>query len=78
MSLVLRLHSRCTMSELDHLKQGIQNLSRQELAQFREWFVEFDHRIWDKQIEAHSKSGKFDGLVAKALADFKLGKAREI
>lgn len=66
------------MSELEQLELRIQNLSPEELARFREWFAEFDHLIWDKQIEADSKSGKLDGLIAQALADFKAGKAREI
>ena len=66
------------MSELEQLEQRIQNLPSDELAKFREWFVEFDHLIWDKQIEADSKAGKLNGLIADALADFKAGKAREI
>ncbi len=66
------------MSELEQLEQRIQNLSPEELAKFHEWFIEFDHLMWDKRIEADSKSGKLDGLVAEALADFRAGKAREI
>ena len=66
------------MSELEQLEQRIKKLSPDELAKFRAWFIEFDHLIWDKQIEADSKAGKLDGLIAEALADFKSGKAREI
>ena len=66
------------MSELDQLEQRIQRLSPDELAKFRAWFIEFDHLIWDKQIEADSKAGKLDGLIAEAHADYKAGKAREI
>ena len=66
------------MSELEQLEQRIQKLSPDELAKFRAWFIEFDHLIWDKQIEADSKAGKLDGLIAEAFADFKSGKAREI
>jgi hypothetical protein len=66
------------MSELEQLEQKIQNLPADELAKFRAWFIEFDHLIWDRQIEADSRAGKLDGLIAEALADFKAGKAREI
>jgi hypothetical protein len=66
------------MSELEQLEQRIRNLSPKDLAKFREWFTEFDHLIWDKQIEADSNSGKLDHLVAEAMTDFKAGKAREI
>ena len=66
------------MSELEQLEMRVKNLPSEELAKFREWFIEFDHLIWDKQIEADSKSGKLDHMVKEALADFKAGRAREI
>jgi len=66
------------MSELEQLEQRIRKLSPDQLAKFRAWFIEFDHLMWDRQIEADSKAGKLDGLVAEALAEFKAGKAREI
>lgn len=66
------------MSELEQLEQRIRDLPAEELARFRAWFVEFDHLVWDKQIEADSKTGKLDGLAAQALADYKAGKAREM
>ena len=66
------------LSEVDQLERRIENLAPQELAKFRAWFVEFDARVWDKQIEADAKVGKLGGLVAEALADYKAGKAREL
>ncbi len=66
------------MSELEELERRIRDLPPEDLARFRAWFVEFDHLLWDKQIEADSKAGKLDGLIAEALADYKAGKAREI
>jgi hypothetical protein len=66
------------MSEVEQLERRIENLSPQDLAKFRAWFVEFDARIWDDQIEADAKAGKLDDLIAEALADYKAGKAREL
>jgi hypothetical protein len=66
------------MSEVEQLEQRIGNLSPQDLAKFRAWFLEFDARVWDEQIEADAKAGKLDHLVAEALADYKAGKAREL
>ena len=66
------------MSNLEELEQRVQNLPAEELVKFRAWFIEFDHLIWDKQIEADSKAGKLHGLVSEALADYKAGKARAI
>ncbi len=66
------------MSNLEELEHRIQNLPTNELAKFRERFIEFDHLIWDKQLEADSKAGKLRGLVSEALVDYQTGKAREI
>ena len=66
------------MSELEEIEQRIRRLSSQELAQFRAWFAEFDHALWDRQIEQDSKAGKLDKLAAEALADYKAGKTRDV
>ena len=66
------------MSDLEDLEHKIQNLPIEELSKFRAWFIEFDHLLWDRQIEADSKAGKLHGLVSAARADYQTGKAREI
>ena len=42
------------MSELEEIEKRIRKLSPEELAEFRAWFIEFDHLVWDEQIEADS------------------------
>jgi hypothetical protein len=66
------------MSKLEELEKRIRNLSPDELAKLRAWFVEFDHLMWDRQIEIDAKAGKFAPLVNEALADCEAGKARTI
>jgi len=66
------------MSELEELENRIRNLPPEDLAKFRAWFVEFDHVLWDGQIQTDAKSGKLDRLVNEALADYKTGKVRKI
>lgn len=66
------------MTEVEQLERGIENLTPEQLARFRAWFLEFDARVWDQQIEADAKAGKLDGLIAEALADYKAGKARDL
>ena len=58
------------MSELEEIEQRIRKLPPDELARFRAWFIEFDHLLWDRQIEVDSKAGKFDKLAAEALQGF--------
>ena len=66
------------MSELEELEKRVRSLSAEELARFRAWFYEFDHQLWDRQIETDSNAGKLDQLAAESLADYKAGKAREV
>ncbi len=66
------------MTEVEKLEKKIEGLSPEELAKFRSWFVEFDARAWDRQIEADSKAGKLDRLANSALADYKSGRSKEI
>ena len=66
------------MSELEELEKRIRKLSPQDLARFRAWFAEFDHALWDRQIESDAKSGRLDRLVNEARADYKAGKAKKI
>lgn len=65
------------MSELEQLEERVLQLSTEDLAKFRAWFIEQDHRLWDKQIEADAAAGKLDHLIAEARAEYKDGKARE-
>ena len=66
------------MSKLEDLEKGIESLPPEELAKFRAWFVEFDQRLWDGQIERDSRAGKLDSLATQATAEYKAGKARKI
>ena len=66
------------MSEIEKIESRIQSLSAEELAQFRAWFIEFDGRVWDEQIEADVKAGKLKHLAAEALAEYKAGKTRKL
>jgi hypothetical protein len=66
------------MNELEQLEDRISKLPPNDLAQFRTWFLEFDAKVWDKQIEEDLKAGRLDRMIAEARADFKAGKAREL
>lgn len=66
------------MTEVEQLEKKVQGLSAGDLAEFRAWFIAFDSRVWDEQIEADLKAGRLDGLIAEALAEYKAGKAQEL
>lgn len=61
------------MSKVELLERQIEQLSDEELAQLRDWFVESDWKAWDRQIERASRAGKLGKLAQKALDDFAAG-----
>ncbi len=52
---------------MEIIERQIKELSPKELAEFREWFAEFDGELWDRQFEADVKAGKLDALAERAL-----------
>jgi hypothetical protein len=66
------------MTTVEYLEQQVQNLPKDQLAEFRRWFSEFDAAAWDAQIEADAVAGKFDAMAAEALAEYHAGKAQEL
>ena len=65
------------MSELEQLEKKVESLPPEELAKFREWFMEFDWQRWDVKIETDLKSGILDQLNSEAMVDYESGKARK-
>lgn len=66
------------MTKVQALENEVQNLTPEELSEFRSWFADYDGEVWDRQIEADSKAGKFDALAAEALAEFDRGETTEL
>jgi len=65
------------MSKLEAIEKRISGLSAEELAEFRQWFAEFDAAAWDRQIERDVKAGKLDALADEALREHAAGKSTE-
>ena len=66
------------MTTVEALEQQIQKLNPKELAELRDWFLEFEWSAWDKQLERDVKAGKLDKLGKKALADHAAGKTKPL
>lgn len=66
------------MSDVEEMESRVRNLSPDALAQFREWFHQFENEHWDQQIEADLNAGKLKELIATARDEFAQGKAREL
>ncbi len=61
------------MSKVENLEKQIQQLSPEELAEFRRWYADFDAELWDRQFELNVKAGKLDALADKALSIHRAG-----
>jgi len=66
------------MSKLGILEEQIKELSREELAQFRDWLAVFDAEVRDRQFEADVKAGKLDALAKNALQDHRAGQSTKV
>lgn len=66
------------MMNVETIKEQIAELDSVSFAKLRDWFIEFDHARWDKQIEADSNNGKLDFLIDAALAEHNAGKSRDL
>ena len=63
---------------LQELEKTISDLPPDELAKFREWFMAFDAKNWDKQIEADVAAGRLDALADEAIREHRAGETTEL
>mgnify|MGYP006910483736 CR=1 FL=1 len=66
------------MPTLESVEKMVEQLTTEELVQFRKWFAEYDSDQWDEQIEADAAAGKLDALEKEALEDYYAGRSTEI
>ena len=66
------------MGKVENLEEQVRDLSPEELARFREWFVQFDAEAWARQFEADARAGKLDALAERALRAHAAGQSTEL
>ncbi|HEX6832090.1 MAG TPA: hypothetical protein VF132_01040 [Rudaea sp.] len=66
------------MGKLEQIEQQVAALGPEELASFRSWFVAFDAKAWDRQIEADAETGLLDALANAALAEHRKGSTKPL
>lgn len=60
------------------IEHAIEQLGRNDLAVFREWFSTFEATEWDAQIERDICAGKLDALAEEGIKDYEAGLTRSI
>jgi hypothetical protein len=66
------------VSTIKEIESAVTKLSRDDLQNFREWFLGFDAEAWDKQFEQDVKTGRLDALADEALRDLREGNCTEL
>ena len=65
------------MSTIAEIEDAVRRLCPEDLAAFREWFVQLDAEAWDRQIEEDVAAGRLDSLAEEALEDLRQGRCTD-
>ena len=66
------------MSTVKEIESAVVRLSAKELAQFRQWFAEFDAAEWDKEFEEDVKAGRLDKVAEHAIKEYRAGRCTKL
>lgn len=66
------------MTNVKAIEKAIVELPREQLAEFRAWFEEFDTQLFDAAIAQDIEAGKLDRLAEEAFAEHKKGQSRQL
>ena len=66
------------MTKLEKIEKAVLELTEEEQAKFRQWFAEYDARVFDDEVERDIKAGKLDALAEEALAEHRAGGSTEL
>ncbi len=66
------------MTKVEQIEREVEELSPEEWAAFRSWFVERDWQAWDRELERDVAEGRLDRFAAEALAEFERGDTTEL
>ncbi len=66
------------MGKVKQIANEIRSLSRDEVAELRRWFRQFDADAWDREIEADVRAGRLDALAEEALEAHRAGRSKPL
>jgi hypothetical protein len=61
------------MTKVEKIERAIEQLSKSEFMQLRDWILQRDWQSWDAQIERDAGAGKLDELVGESQEDYRAG-----
>ena len=60
------------------IERAIEDLPANEVAKLMDWFENYYHQFWDKQIEADLEAGDLDSLLSEVDGEIKAGLAEPL
>jgi hypothetical protein len=64
------------VSTIKEIEAAIKKLSPLEVARVTNWLVEYDAKLWDKEMDEDAEAGWLDFLFKEADAEYKSRKLR--
>jgi hypothetical protein len=55
------------MITVEEIQKAVAELKPDELARFRQWFLEWEAEAWDREIQEDVAAGRLDFLADEAL-----------
>ena len=66
------------MHSVKEIEAAVSTLSKDDFILFKEWFDEYEAKIWDMQFEEDVKSGKLNQFANQAISDYHAGKCTKL
>jgi hypothetical protein len=63
---------------LEELEKTVSALPPDQLARFRAWFLAFDAKCWDRQLESDVAAGRLDAIADEAIREHRSGGSRKL
>ena len=66
------------MSTVDQIEAAISQLPPHDFVRVRDWLLERDNHLWDKQMEEDAAAGRLDHLVQEIEGDIAAGRVKPL
>ena len=66
------------MTKIEEIQQAINSLSNSEYNQIRQWIIEKDLDVWDREMATDETAGKLKYLVKESKTEMKSGKMKSL
>ena len=60
------------------IEDAITQLPASDVVELSAWFEKFESELWEEQIEADAKIGRFDSLIDQAKAEYAAGRSKPL